>query len=427
MNKEIVKSDSLGEQYTVIHHPSGLDVMVWKMEGFSTTEALFAAKYGSVNTRFKTDRTGDFIDVPEGIAHYLEHKLFENEDTDVFDLYAATGANANAFTSFDETAYTFSTSQNWEQALEILLDFVQKPYFTEENVAKEQGIIGQEIKMCEDSPERRCFFNLLKAMYVNHPVNIEIAGTVESISHITPELLYDCYYTFYNLHNMVLAIAGNVDEDKVVEICDRMLKPNEDIRLETAFPDELETVAQKKITAKFPVGMPIFSIGFKSEACGGEDYERKSVITNMLLQLMFGTASPLYKELFDEGLINSQFGYEEFSGSDSFFTCIISGESHDPDEVYRRICREIERVKKEGIDKKSFENIRKSKYGRIVRALNNVENCATSMMESYFNGTTVFSGAKVLAELTAEDCEKSFCEIFNCGNSAISVIETIDG
>lgn len=207
MNKEIVKSERLGESYSVFHHPSGLDVLVWKMEGFTTTEAIFATKYGSIYNCFKTKDSKDFINVPEGIAHFLEHKLFENEDTDVFDLYAKTGANANAFTSFDETAYTFSCSENWEDSLEILLDFVQKPYFTEQSVAKEQGIIGQEIKMCADSPERQCFYNLLKALYVNHPIKIDIAGTVDTIAEITPDLLYECYYTFYNLHNMVLAIG----------------------------------------------------------------------------------------------------------------------------------------------------------------------------------------------------------------------------
>ncbi|WP_294408595.1 pitrilysin family protein [uncultured Ruminococcus sp.] len=423
MDKKIIKSEALGEQYSLIKHPSGLDVLVWKMDGFTTTEAAFATKYGSINNCFRVKGSGDFTTVPEGIAHYLEHKLFENEDTDVFDLYAATGASANAYTSFYETAYTFSTSENWEQALEILLDFVQKPYFTKETVEKEQGIIGQEIKMCGDSPERQCFYNLLKALYVEHPVKIDIAGTVESISHITPELLYECYNTFYNLHNMVLSIAGNVDEDKVIEICDRLLKPANDICVETKFPEEPAGVAQKKITAVFPVGLPIFCIGFKSEPCGEMEYERRGVLSSLIMQLLIGSTSPLHKELFEEGLINSQFGFEEFSGTDSFFTCIISGESRDPDEVYKRLCGEIERVKKEGFDEKRFEICKKSKYGGIVRALNNVENCANSMMESYFNGTTVFESAKLLADITAEDCRRALDVLFDTERSAISVVD----
>ncbi len=423
MNKEIIRDERLGEQYSLIHHPSGLDVLVWKMEGFSTTEALFATRYGSINTCFKTAKTGGFITVPEGIAHYLEHKLFENEDTDVFDLYAATGASANAFTSFDETAYTFSTSDNWERALEILLDFVQKPYFTRENVDKEQGIIAQEIKMVQDSPERRCFYELLGALYVNHPVKIDIAGTVESISHITPELLYECYHTFYDLHNMVLAIAGNVDEDKVIEICDRLLKPSEGLELETAFPKEPRTVNKKRVVRTFPVGLPLFNIGFKCEPCSGREYEKRSIAGYTVMQLLVGAASPLHKELFEEGLINSQFSFEVFSGSGSFFTCIVSGESRDPDEVFARICAEIERVKTEGFDEEDFEMVKKTRYGSIVKALNNVENCADSMVDSYFNGTAVFDEAQELAKLTIEDCAKALEELFNTDSAAISIVE----
>ncbi len=423
MNKEIIRSERFGEQYSLIHHPSGLDVLVWKMDNYSTTEAMFATKYGSINTCFKTAKTGDFIEVPEGIAHYLEHKLFENEDTDVFDLYAATGASGNAFTTFHETAYTFSTARNWDKALEILLDFVQKPYFTQENVDKEQGIIAQEIKMGEDSPYRSCYFNLLKALYKEHPVKIDIAGTVESIAKITPELLYDCYYTFYNLHNMVLSIAGNVDEDKVIEICDKLLKPAEDLKLECRFPEEGHGVAQKRITGKFPVGLPLFDIGFKSKPCGGIELEKRACIAKTILQLVAGTSSPLYQQMFEDGLINSQFGYSTFNAVDSYFASIISGESKDPDEVYRRIIAELDRVQREGFDKENFEILKKSRYGSMVRTLGSVEGIADSMTESYFNGTTVFDEAEVLAEMTIEDCMAAVSELFNEENSAISIIE----
>ena len=423
MNKEIIRSERFGEQYSLIHHPSGLDILVWKMDNYSTTEALFATKYGSINTCFRTAKTGDFIEVPEGIAHYLEHKLFENEDTDVFDLYAATGATGNAFTSFDETAYTFSTTKNWDKALEILLDFVQKPYFTQENVDKEQGIIAQEIRMGEDSPYRSCYFNLLKALYKEHPVKIDIAGTVESIAKITPELLYDCYYTFYNLHNMVLSIAGNVDEDKVIEICDRLLKPAEDPKLECRFPDEGSGVAQKRVTASFPVGLPLFDIGFKSKPCDGIELERRVCIARTILQLTVGTSSRLYQQMFEDGLINSQFGYSTFVSSGSYFSCLISGESKDPDEVYRRILAEFERVRKEGFDKEDFDILKRSRYGSLVRTLGNVEGLADAMTESYFNGTTAFDDAEVLAEMTIEDCMAALDELFDEDSSAISIIE----
>ena len=260
--REVIKNERTGESYVKITRPPGLDGLIWKMEGFSTVEALFGAKYGSINTRFKTADSDEYIDVPEGIAHFLEHKLFENEDCDVFDLYAQTGANANAYTTFDHTAYTFSTSGDYKKPLEILLTFVQNPYFTQETVDKEQGIIAQEIKMLDDSPERRCFFNLLKAMYKNHPIRIDIGGTVESIKKINADLLYDCYKTFYNLHNMTLSVAGNVDEDEVIRACDEFLIPVEDKKLDSFFDDEPDEVYKKEVVEHFSVGMPIFNIGF---------------------------------------------------------------------------------------------------------------------------------------------------------------------
>lgn len=422
MNKEIIKSSRLGESYTVVHHPSGLDVLIWKMEGFTTTEAVFATKYGSVNNCFKTKDRDDFITVPEGIAHFLEHKLFENEDTDVFDLYAKTGANANAYTSFDETAYIFSCSENWEDSLEILLDFVQKPYFTEQSVHKELGIIGQEIKMCSDSPERQCFYNLLRAMYVNHPIKIDIAGTVESIAEITPELLYQCYHTFYNLHNMVLAIAGNVDEDKVIEICDRMLKPCDDLQIETKLPDEPEEVAQKEIRQSFPVGNPLFNIGFKCKPYEGRELYKMADTASVVLHMLIGSSSPLYKQLFDDGLINSQFGVEVFT-SVGVFAPMISGESHDPMELYKRFLAEIDRVKAEGFDKELFANEKRSMYGDIVRGSNNPERAVDILSESYLEGADAFCESEILAQMTIEDCQKVLELLFDKDKAAISIID----
>jgi predicted Zn-dependent peptidase len=260
-------------------------------------------------------------------------------------------------------------------------------------------------------------------MYVNHPVRIDIAGTVESIAEITPELLYSCYNTFYNLNNMVLAVAGNVNAQKVEEICDRMLKPSRNINLETSFPDEPEGVGQKSITEKAEVGSPLFCIGFKSQPCEGAEYDRRGVAASILLKLIAGPSSALYQNLFDDGLVNSQFCYEEFSSTGSFFSVIFSGESRDPQEVYRRICQEIKRVKKEGFDKEAFEIMKKCEYGSAVRGLNNAENCAMGMTESYFNGSTVFDRTEILAKLTPEDCLNALDTLLNIENSAISVVE----
>lgn len=425
MNKQIIKSELLGEQYTLVHHDSGLDILMWKKEGFSTVEALFGTKYGSINNCFKTDDTGDFIQVPDGIAHYLEHKLFESDDnSNVFEQYAKTGAAANAFTANDITAYQFSCTDNYEQSLEILLDFVQSPYFTKENVEKEQGIIAQEIQMGDDSPSRKCFKNLLKALYVNNPVRIDVAGTVESIAQITPELLYTCYNAFYNLHNMTLSIAGNIDEQTVLDICDKKLKPSRDIHLETRFPDEPPQVCEHRVSHTAAVGIPVFCIGFKSQAPQGREYFTKTVIAAMLLEQLVGQTSPLYNSLLEEGLINPAFGTFVYASPGRFFTCIVEGESSQPDEVARRIYAEIERLKKEGIDTELFETDKRVRYGEKVSSINDVKACADAMLYYSFDceDMTLFDDLGMIASITAEDCENMIDDILNTDRSSISIV-----
>ncbi len=423
MEKIIIQSDRTNDKYYKIMHPSGLEILVWEMPGFSTTEALFGTKYGSINTRFKTNREDDFVDVPEGIAHFLEHKLFENEDCDVFELYAKTGANANAYTSFDKTCYLFSCSDNYKESLEILLSFVQKPYFTNATVLKEQGIIGQEIRMVQDNPDWCVFFNLLKALYVNHPVRIDIAGTVDSIAQIDADLLYRCYHTFYNLNNMVLSIAGNCDVDEVLSICDKLLQPSADISLETAFLDEPEGICQDEIIQNLPVGIPLFSIGFKSEPKSGIELLKAEIAASILLSLIAGATSPLYKDMYDEGLINSSFSSEVFTG-DGYFACILGGESKNPHEIQKRLLAEIERLKAEGLDEERFDIIKKSKYGQLIRSFNNVEVCASLMLNSHFTGVEAFDTVEVLASITFDDINSQLNTLFDSQKVAISIIKS---
>ena len=272
---EKITNARIKEEYLRIKHKSGATILLYPMKGYSTAYALFATKYGSVDTTFKTNEDPDFVTVPEGIAHYLEHKLFENDECDAFDLYAKTGANANAYTSFDKTAYLFSCSQKFEENLRILLGFVQEPYFTDATVAKEQGIIGQEIRMYEDDTGWRVFFNCLQAMYEKNPVRIDIAGTIESIAKIDKDLLYRCYNTFYNLNNMVIAVAGNFDVDKTLEICDELLKPSEDHGLQVIVPDEPLTVHEKRNVQKLSCAIPLFNIGWKFPAYSGKEQLEK--------------------------------------------------------------------------------------------------------------------------------------------------------
>lgn len=420
--KKIIRNERVDEKYSLYDHPSGLRICISRMEDYSSSYALFGTKYGSVNTTFKTKKDKDFVTVPNGIAHYLEHKLFENEDCDVFQLYAKTGASGNAYTSFDRTCYLFSTAQNFGESLKILLDFVQKPYFTEETVAKEQGIIGQEIKMYDDNPDWCVFFNMLEGLYKNNPVKINIAGTVESISHITPELLYRCYYSFYNLQNMVLSVAGDVNEDEILKICDEHLIPNDDMELQCTFPDEPYEAAQAVVMKKMEVAMPLFNLGYKCRALSGIKALRAYVAADIAMGLLAGKPSDFYKELYDGGLINSSFGTEVFSG-DGFFAPIFGGESHDPEKLSERIKKEIELKKQTGFDKEQFEIVKKSYYSSLIRQLNSPSSVATTMLNRTMNGLTAYDEIETAANISLDEVNAALCEYFDEKASCLSVVE----
>lgn len=422
MEKNILTSSRTGDQCIHVKHSSGLDVYICEMKGFSSVEALFGTKYGSINTRFRTSGDADYTEVPEGIAHFLEHKLFENEDCDVFELYAKTGANANAFTSFDKTCYLFSCSKNYQDSLKILLDFVQKPYFTKESVNKEQGIIGQEIQMTNDNPEWRVFFNLLRCLYHNHPVKIDIAGTIESIAQIDADLLYKCYNTFYNLNNMVLAIAGNISADEVLEICDQCLKPCEDKGLESVFPDEPSEIVQPEIRETQPVGTPIFNIGYKCAPCSGRERLKKSMAASVAAGIITDASSDMYQRLLNSGIINSTVGAEVFCG-DGYFSVIFSGESASPEKVRDALAEEMEKISRGGLEEKDFQRIKKSTYGILIRELNNVESVANLMINAHMDGVKPYDAIEILSELTSSDCTSFITDELSADKLAMSVVE----
>ena len=422
--KEILTSSRTGDSCIHVKHKSGLDIYICEMKGFSSIEALFGTKYGSVNTMFRNRDDREYTVVPEGIAHFLEHKLFENEDCGVFELYAATGASGNAFTSFDKTCYTFSCSKNYQENLKILLDFVQKPYFTRETVEKELGIIGQEIQMTNDNPDWRVFFGLLNCMYHTHPVKIDIAGTQESIAQITPELLYKCYDSFYNLNNMVLSIAGNIRADEVLAICDEYLKPCEDKGLETVFADEPDTIVRSEYREKDNVGASIFNMGWKCSPYSGMERLRKILAATMAGIFLTDVSSEMYQELLRDGIINSTFSYEVFSG-DGYFSLVLSGESEHPDIVRESIIREKERLLSEGIPEKDLRRFIKGVYADLVCELNNVELVANLMLNSHMDGISPYDTIDEITKLTTDDVLGFIKNELNDDKLVLSVIERI--
>ncbi|MGN0571236.1 MAG: EF-P 5-aminopentanol modification-associated protein YfmH [Candidatus Fimenecus sp.] len=417
-----VESARLQEFYYDIDHPSGLKILVYPKENYASAYAMFGTQYGSLDTDFRLAGEKEFTSVPEGIAHFLEHKLFESEDLDAFERYAKTGANANAYTSFDKTCYLFSCTDNLTDSLEILLDFVTHPYFTEATVQKEQGIIGQEIQMCRDEAGWESLFLLLRAMYHNCPVRIDIAGTVQSIAEITAELLYKCYNTFYNLSNMVLCVAGNVTPAQVLTVADRVLKPAEPVEIERKFHDEPRAVKKAYDEETLAVAAPIFSLGFKEAVDTPERSLKEVIISNLLLDAICGKTTPFYNALLDSGLINTSFDWEYFYGY-GYAATIFTGETPDARAVEQKLVARIAALQESGISEADFERIRKKHYGRTVMQFNDIESIANNMVASYFRKESVFDDAEILQSLTLDEVNARLRTAIDVNCRSLTVIK----
>lgn len=423
MNITEIKSERAGDSYYKINHPTGLTIYVYPKEGYKSAYAIFGTKYGSVNTCFSVDDK-EKITVPDGIAHYLEHKLFESEDGDAFARYAKTGASANAYTSFEKTCYLFSCTDKFDESLEILLDFVQEPYFTAQTVAKEQGIIGQEIKMYDDSPDWRVMFNMLEGMYKNHPVKIDIAGTVETIAQITAQKLYDVYNVFYNLNNMVLCVSGNVTVDQVLKTAEKMLKPCEKHEIKNYFEDEPYEVCKPYVEQTFPVSMPLFNLGFKERA-NKQLNEKQLAQTDILLSMIASQTSTLYRNLMDSNLINSTFSYELFEGP-GYCSVIFGGESRAPKKAAEMIKQYITKIKTDGLDRSEFAIAQKAVYGDVISSLNSVSSISNAIADYHFNGNELFAYIDAVANTTFEEVSVRLHEMLDVCNCTLSVVKQPD-
>ncbi len=428
MNRYTVKTnDFLGESYTKICHESGLDIYVFPKK-MTTTFAVFGTKYGSIDNKFRIKGEKEYTCVPNGIAHFLEHKLFDNENgPDTFSRYAETGANANAFTSFEKTAYLFSCTENVKESLEILLDFVTKPYFTDKTVEKEQGIIAQEIRMGEDNPARVLFFNLMDALYEKHPVKISIAGTVDSIAKIDAKTLYKCYNTFYNLNNMVLCVCGDVDVETVCSVADRVLEKSPECEIERCFEPELDIVSKSRINKNMLVSKPLFDIGIKDNRIPKEPIERLKKAAGMavLNEMLFSKSSKIFNELYDEGLISGSLDYC-YTMSESFAFNEISGEGDDPEKVYTKISDYITEVREKGLCEGEYERCKKVIFADFIKGFDSTEDIACELMSYIFEGCDIFDYADVIRELTFDDVCTLLNEMFDESFFAMSTVRPIE-
>ena len=382
-NNQTLLEKTVADQWQTL--PSGLTVLVRPMPGYSGTHVIYATRFGSIDRDFRLGERE--VHLPAGVAHFLEHKMFEDEDGDAFAKFAKTGANANAFTAFDRTCYLFTATEQLDESLDVLLGMVGHPYFTEQTIAKEQGIIGQEIKMYDDSPDWRLITGLCECLYHSHPIRSDIAGTVESIAEITPEMLYDCCKAFYAPGNMVLAAAGNTSMEQILAACARhgLMDERPAEKVERLLRPEPMTLAAAEKTIAMPIAKSCFGLGFKEEPLPFGDLRS---------EMLYGCCCILF-----------------------------TGESDQPDTVRQLLLDEIERVRKEGVDREIFTLCKNEKYGQLIENLENVEDSASQMADFALAGQTVAQQITMLAGLTAEDADAALQHILRPERMAMMRIE----
>lgn len=411
----------IGEKVCHAELENGLHIYMDEKPEFQKSYAFFATNYGGMDMRFKLN--GAWQDTPAGVAHFLEHKMFDTKDGNALQDLAANGASPNAFTSSAITGYYFESTEKFEENLKILLSFVSIPYFTQESVDKEQGIIGQEIRMIEDDPENQVFYAMLEGLYEHHPLKVSIAGTQESISHITAETLYDCHRAFYNPANMVLCVAGNVDPEQVCALAREILPQEGNGNIERDYGESEPSHAAAHLkTLKMEVSTPIFQLGFKADpAPNGEERLKTQLMGELCCEALLGNSSPLYTKLYGEGLINSGFGY----GFELYPGCallVAGGESRDPEAVRDAILAEAERLGRDGIDSALWERLKKAAYGSRVRGLNSFENICVGMAQAHFAGVEFLRFPEAFDSIGKEDVENCIRAWVTAERAALAVV-----
>ncbi|BCJ86576.1 EF-P 5-aminopentanol modification-associated protein YfmH [Effusibacillus dendaii] len=405
---------------------NGLQVYILPKPEYNQAYATFTTKYGSIDRQFIIPDQTEAVTVPDGIAHFLEHKMFEEEEGDVFNDFAKFGASANAFTSFDITTYLFSATDHLDENLEILLDFVQRPYLTDENVEKEKGIIGQEIQMYDDNPDWRSYFGVLQGLFKNHPIRIDIAGTIESISKITKETLMDCYKTFYHPSNMLLFVVGPYNPEKTIELIKRnqaakTFQPQGEIR--RIFPDEPREAFQAKVETRLPVSIPRCLFGFKEVNPGvsGRQLLVRELATAVGFDTLFSRSANLFNRLFNEGLIDKGFTWE-YEVTPSYGFSIIGGNTKDPDRVMSIINGELERIRQQGVKRDAFELSRKKMIGKFLEGIESPRYIARNFTSYKFKEADFFESISVLEKLTHDQVNERLKEHFDPIAQTVSLV-----
>ena len=421
---KIIENSKVKEKIYIEKLENGLTVMIIPKKGIQKKYVIWGTNYGSNDSKFVVPGEEKETEVPKGVAHFLEHKMFEQESgVNSLDTLTALGVDANAYTTNDHTAYLFECTENFYPALDELMDYVQHPYFTDENVEKEKGIIGQEIMMYDDYPEWKVYLNAMEAMYNEYPIKLDITGTIETISHIDKEILYKCYNTFYNPSNMAMVVCGDFEPEKLLgEIKKRLIDKKANGEIKRIYPEEKENIVKEKIEQNMDVSQPLFTIGIKDKLADTKERVRKHIAIEILLNMIIGKSSKLYKELYDEGILfaTPSLDYEFARG---YAHILITGQSPSPDEIFDRFKNTVEVIKKVGIDSEEFCRIKKRIYGEYIKEYNDVADIARMFLADFFKEINSFDYLEEINTVNEQYAEQILNEIFDDKKMIISVIK----
>ena len=422
---QVIENLKVKEKLYVEKLENGLTVMIIPKSGVKKKYVIWGTNYGSNDNKFIVPGEDEITEVPNGVAHFLEHKLFEQENgTNSLDTLTALGVNANAYTTNDHTAYLFECTDNFYKALDELMNYVQHPYFTEENVEKEKGIIGQEIMMYDDYPDWQVYLNAMKAMYHKNPIKIDITGTIETISHIDKDILYKCYKTFYNPSNMALVICGDFKPHEILEEVKKRLVKNENQgEIKRIYSDEPNSIVQGIIEKNFEVSQPLYTIGIKDNKKDQTEIVKKHLAIEILMNLIIGRSSRLYKKLYNDGIIFGQPSLDYEFGK-TYAHVLITGQSTNPEKVYKEFKNEVDLIKKEGLNVSDFERIRKMIYGGYVKEYNDVSDIARIFLSDYFKGINAFDYLEEIDGINLNYLQQILTEIFKEENMILSIVRS---
>ena len=421
---QIIENLKVKEKLYIENLENGLTVMIIPKKNIQKKYVIFGTHFGSIDNHFIDPKTNQEVIIPDGVAHFLEHKMFEQKSgKNSLDTLSELGVDANAYTTNDHTAYLFEATENFYQALDELMNYVQNPYFTDENVEKEKGIIGQEIKMYEDHPGWQVYLNAMKCMYKENPVRNDIAGTIESISKIDKEVLYTCYNTFYNPSNMLLVVCGDFEPEKILEeIKNRLIPKENQAEIKRIYPKKDNKIMQKEKTVKMEVNTPLFMIGFKDNQEKIDNVVKKHIAIEIILNTLLGQSSELYKKLYEQGSLIAPPDLD-YEFSKEYAHILISGQSKNPKEVVIKLLEKIQELKTNGIKEEQFNRIKKKIYGNYVTEYNSVSEISKMFLADYFKGINSFDYLENYNLITIDYVKQILNEIFIEENMVVSIVE----